>query len=459
MPRPVLALLFLCVSGAAFASDSESPAPWRELLLERTELADSANALMRLRPLYETWTPADPQLAEELTAMSSPVSAASPGPGLLAWLGNATDSIAQARLQPGEFIQLPRIHGPETPFPDHQPLRQLTTVRIALMKTAWLAGESTAALDLALENLALSRALLTSQEGIVPLLNATGIWQLSLDGVYWLARQPDLSASQAARLQLALLRDERLASDALVRAFRGEFTFFTHLVVERLPRTRDVELLLSGISSLGMAPPAPPADGEPRLSIPPEVREPFDRETTLQSAADDVRGWTAAFAATDRHPRGFNERHTRRRLHAYATEIPSLLRYASDETPVTHAHIATIDAEIAAVKNPVGKLFLIIATSNWEPLSVHVYRRETQRRALTGLLAWRRFGQPAPWKDLVTAGLLTEPPADPFSTEPLHLKLTPPVIWSIGPNGIDDGGAGDGDNVGQPPDLVWPARP
>ena len=455
MPRPVLALLLLWVSGAAFAA--ESTAPWRELLLERTELAESANALVRLRPLYDTWTPPDPRLAEELTALSSPVSAASPGPGLLAWLGNATDSIAQARFNPGEFIQLPRIHGPETPFPDHQSLRQLATARLALIKTCWFAGESTAALDLALENLALSRALLVSQEGIVPLLNATRIWQLSLDGIYWLARQPDLTASQATRLQLALLRDERLASDALVRAFRGEFTFFTHLVVERLPRTRDVELLLSGISSLGMAPPVPPADGEPRLSIPPAGREPFDREATLQSAAADVRGWTSAFAATDRHPRDLNDRHTRRHLQAHAAEIPALLRYASDDTPVTHAQIATIDAEIASIENPVGKLFLIITTSNWEPLSVHVYRREAQSRALTGLLAWRRFGKPAAWKDLVTAGLLPAAPADPFSNQSLRLELTPPRIWSLGANGIDDGGAGDGDNVGRPADFTWPA--
>jgi len=288
---------------------------------------------------------------------------------------------------------------------------------------------------------------------LVPLINACAIWQLSLDGVYWLARRPDLTSAQSARLQLALLREDRLATEALSRAFRGEFTFFTRVIVERLPRTNDAELLLGGIASFGMTPAEAPAEGEPRLAV--TDRNPFDRDATLQGAADDVRGWLNAFASAPRHPRGLSATHTGALLERYAREIPALLRYAVQDAPATAGQIAAVDAEIVSVKNPVGKLFLIITTSQWEPLSVSVFRREAQRSALTALLAWRRLGRPAMWKELVTAGLLPASPGDPFSTGALKYDPALSRIWSVGKNGIDDGGAGDEENLGQPPDFIW----
>jgi hypothetical protein len=453
MPRPALALLLLGVLGPLFAS--EPAAPWRELLLTRTELADSDNVLVRWRPLFPSLQPADPAVAAAISELGSPLSPAPSDPRVLAWLAGLEPVFAQTSLAKNTRLQLPRIHGPETPFPDHQPLRQLAVARVIAMKAAWVGGKPDNALSLALENLNLSRELFLTQEGLIPLLITSGIWQISLDGVYWLARQPDLTAAQAATLQTALLRDHLLASDALARAFRGEFTFFTRLVIERLPKTRDPEILLGGISSLGMSPAEPPPDTERHLAV--ATRELLDADATLQAAAEDVRGWVNAFESTSRHPRGLHERHTARRLHGYAREIPALFHYATQDAQPAPGQIAAANAELATVENPVGKLFLIITTSQWEPLSVAVFRREAQRSALTGLLAWRRHGKPAPWKDLVEAGLLSAPPPDPFSSEPLRCKLTPATIWSVGADGTDDGGSGDGENLGQPPDLTWPA--
>lgn len=459
MRHPAI-LLFVLGASLAPAAPAPPPTSWRGLLLPRQEIADADNALVRWRPEFPAFFPEDRAILDELVGQSSPlVDFTKDNSSLLKpWLELRAKHLPFLKLNPGESLQLPPLNGPETPFPDHQPLRQLTHIRIAALKAAWLAGRQDEAIDLALENLVLSRALLTTQEGIIPLLNASGLWQLSLDCIYWLARQPALSPAQATRLQLALLRDDRLAATALVRAFRGEFTFFTHVVVDRLPRTHDVELLLSSIGSLGMAPPTPLPEGEPGLAV--ATREPFDREATLQAAADDVRGWINAFTTSARHPRGLTETHTFPRLQSYAKELPGLLRYASQEAPPTPEQIASINAEIATVDNPVGKLFLIITTSQWEPLSVSVFRRDSERSALTGLLAWRRLGHPASWKDLIIAGLLPEPPADPFSNNPLRFSLDPvnPRIWSVGSNSLDDGGDGSGENLGQPLDLTWPAK-
>jgi hypothetical protein len=453
MPRPVFALLLIGVLGPLLAA--EPPAPWRELLLERNELADSDNALVRWRPLYPAIQPEDPSIIHGLADLDSPLTPAPTSANILAWLATVEPALLQTKLHPEDRLQFPRIHGPETPFPDHQPLRQLAVARVVAMKTAWADARADDAIALALENLKLSRALLRTQEGLIPLLSTSSIWQVSLDGVYWLARRPDLTPAQAATLQAALLGDQRLAADALARAFRGEFTFFTHLVVERLPKTRDPEMLLSGIGSLGMAPAEPPLDIERQLTV--ATRDILDIDATLQASAEDVRGWVNAFQTSTHHPRDLSETHTYARLSGYAREIPALLRYATQDAPPTAAQIAAANAELATVENPVGKLFLIITTSQWEPLSISVFRREAQRSALTGLLAWRRLGHPATWHELIEAGLLATPPTDPFSSEPLRYKLTPATIWSVGVNGTDDGGAGDGENLGQPPDLVWPS--
>jgi hypothetical protein len=88
---------------------------------------------------------------------------------------------------------------------------------------------------------------------------------------------------------------------------------------------------------------------------------------------------------------------------------------------------------------------------------ISLFRREAHRSALVGLFAWRRNGKPAPWSELVQNGLLTRLPLDPFGDgEPLRCDLQRPRIWSIGINGSDDGGFGNGENIGQPDDLVWP---
>jgi len=453
MRAPVILLLLAAAQNLLPVCAGETPA-WRELLLPRTELADSINALSRWRPLLPALFPKDPALPETLIDASTPLTPA-PEAAMRAWLATVQPVLTQTVFLPGEHLQLPPVHGPETPFPDHQSLRQLAIVRAVALKAAWADGHHDEALSLALENLRLSRELLANQEGLIPLLNASGIWQVSLDGVYWLARQPDLTPAQAATLQTALIRDRNLATVALDRAFRGEFTFFTRVVIDRLPHTRDPELLLSSIGSLGTAPPQAPAKEEPRLAI--ATRDIFDSEATLQASADDLQGWLTAFSTTSRHPRGLTATHTQPRLLGYAREIPALLRYASQDETVTPAQLTAANTELATVENPVGKLFIIITTSQWEPVSRSLFRREAERSALTGLLAWRRFGKPAPWRDLVTAGVLDEPPSDPFSTKPLRYKLAPPFIWSVGANGTDEGGAGDGDNMGQPDDLVWPS--
>ena len=457
MRRLPLLLTLLCLLATSCAHRTSSD--WHAQLLPRTELNPDNNALIRWRPFFPKLLPENSAIDEILARVVSPLETPTPSDTtvLAPWFASLTPTLNTLVLRSGEALQLPPITGPETPFPDHQPLRQLAVVRLALLKTAWLDGRHTEAIHLAVENLRLARAFLNAQEELVPLIQATSVWQLSLDGVYWLARQDNLSPEFAAQLQAELLGDADLAPRALTRAFRGEFTFFTRLVLARLPETHDVNLLLSSIGSLGMTEPEAPEPDEPRLVTP--SRDPLDRDATLQFAADDISGWIVAFSA-GRYPRGFSARHTQARVQALATEVRPFLSYATEDIPPTPERIAAADTIVAAVKNPVGKLFLVITTAQWEPVVIHVFRREAQRSALVGLLAWHRLGRPATWDALMAAGVLATPPADPFSTDALLFDLDPlnPRIWSIGPNGLDDNGAGSGENLGYPLDLTWPAK-
>ncbi len=378
----------------------------------------------------------------------------------LAWLDAARVPLADITLRDGERLQFRRIEGPDTPFPDHAPLHWVAVTRASLAKRAWHAGDRAGSLALTLANLAYARAFLQTQEGVVPMIKGSGVWQVALDGAYWLARQP-LAPDEAAALQTDLAQDALLARHAIARGFRGEFTFFYKNVLERMPDTRDPDLLLGSLASLAMHPPQPVEEGEQYLATPPPPpagRDPLDRDATLRAGAADIRGYLRELDRLDgRFPRGFALKHTIEPLDQWRKALGGFHTYATDEGPFLPSVLAEANAVVLHTDNPVGRLFLILNTPQWEPLIISILRRDAQRAALTGLLAWRRNGSPDTWDALVQKGLLASPPLDPFGEgEPLRFDLAAPRVWSVGIDGVDQGGFGNGENTGQPDDFVWP---
>ncbi|AHF91974.1 hypothetical protein OPIT5_18850 [Opitutaceae bacterium TAV5] len=427
-----------------------------DMALPRAEVPDAQNALVRWRAHFPALQPGNDGISGLLIDHLSPLRPAVADPDALLWLDGVRPIIGELGLRDGEVLQLPRIEGPDTPFPDHAPLYQVAVIRANLARRAWAAGDRPGALKLARENLDFARAFLRAQEGVIAMIKASGVWQVSLDTVYWLARQP-LTADEAASLQADLEADAALARETIARGFRGEYTFFYKTVIGRMPQTRDADLLLSSLASLAMHPPTPVAPDEQHLALPPEGREPLDREATLRAGAEDIRGYLRVIERTGRFPRGYHTGHTAVALSAWLRELGGFYTYATDEGPFLPSVLAEANAAVLHSENPVGKLFLVLNTPQWEPLMVSIFRREAQRAALAGMLAWRRNGQPAAWDVLVRKGLLAAEPVDPFGNgEPLRSDLQKPRIWSVGIDGVDNGGFGNGENVGQPDDLVWP---
>ncbi len=463
-PRRSLPLLALSVLLGACAGPSrpERPAPAENAITSlpptpTPRLAAPArpagtDALARWRPHFVA-------LAEALSRIETPLvpheSADSPPPPLAPGeLEPVRALLPHFQLAAGEALILPPVHGPETSFPDHYPLRQIASLRTIEARLALARGDLPQALAHARQNLAQARATFLAQEGILPLIHAVGVWQCALDAVHALARDPALPATEARALLAELQADARLATDALDRTLRGEYAHVYRVIVERMPLTDDPDLALSAVASLGMVPPEPLQPGELGLGLTRHVL--LDRDATLRAYEDDLAPYLAALAHTSRHPRGLYARHTGATLGRYQTELGAFFVYASSEQELTLDLVLRARAAMEATENPLGKLLACYLTPAWETIIATTLRREAQRAALCGLLAWRLHGHPAPWEELVAAGLLPAAPADPFSEGPLRLGLGPEArVWSVYLNATDDGGTAVEGNSGQPADLVW----
>ena len=369
-------------------------------------------------------------------------------------LAPAFAALDQFTLAKGETFVLPAIHGPETPFPHHQPLRHVASARTLSVRLALATGDQATALRLARENLAHARATLLSQEGILPLIHATGVWQCALDGVHALARSPALSPADARALLDEMQADARLIRIALDRALRGEYFHVYKVVVERMPKTDDPDLALSGVSTLGMAPAEPLPAGEIGLGLTKHTL--LDPDATLSAYQADLTPYLAAFSESSRLPRGLYFRTTTTKLAGYRKELGAFYDYAGGEGALTLDFALRARAALEATPNPIGKLLAVYLTPQWEMLIVSSLRREAQRSALAGLLAWRIHGRPAPWEEIVAAGILASAPADPFSDGQLRCDTVANArVWSVHVDGEDDGGERVEGNTGIPPDLVW----
>ncbi|TAG26611.1 MAG: hypothetical protein EAZ36_07500 [Verrucomicrobia bacterium] len=381
---------------------------WRETFPRlEADLGEWEINLIGFESPYDALPALDPLMLERLSALPAH------------FVLGATDS-----------LELDRIHGPETPFPDHYPLRGIAAIRAVLARHALSVGNTALALHLVKQNLWQARATLRGQEGLIPLIHGVGVWQCALDGVHALAQASGLSADEAAQLLAELLTDAELAQVAGSRALRGEFSYVYKVVVERLPVTDDPDLFLSAVGSLGMAPPEPLAPGEMSLGL--TTHPLLDVPATLAAYEADLSGYLAALQKSSRLPRGLFARTTVATLGAYRAELGAFLAYASGHLPITLENVLAARIDMESTANPGGKVLAVFLTPAWESILVMTARREAQRAALCGLLGWRIHGGPTSWEVLVARGILPAPPADSFADGALSYSLgLRPRIWSV----------------------------
>lgn len=450
--RPLFLLLPAALLFSACSSPStRAPGPDRIAIASPREPVGT-DALPRWRAHFDDFSSALSVIEDPLIPAES---ADSPLPVISAeQLAPALALLDRFSLSPGETILLPRVNGPETPFPDHYPLRQVASLRTIQARRALASGNLPEALSLVRQNLAQARATIESQAGIISLIHAMGVWQCALDGVHSLARSPALPEADARQLLAELQADSRLAPIALDRALRGEYHHVYRVVVERMPKTDDPDLALSAVASLGMADPEPLAAGELGLGLTKHTL--LDPAATLAAYQADLAHYLDALAASSRFPRGLYARTTGPTLVTYRRELGAFYDYAGGEGAVTLDLILRARAALESTVNPIGKLLAVYLTPPWEVMMSSAFRREAQRSAVSALLAWRIHGRPAPWSEVVAAGILSSPPADPFSDGALLFETGDSArVWSVYLDAENDGGPPIEGNTGQPEDLVW----
>lgn|GEM_PF-7112154 len=457
-PALSLSRLLVAVLPAAslFFSACTSPVPRSQPVrmptLAAPVLPEGTDALPRWREHFEAFHAATGAIEENLIAFEA---ADAPLPDIPdARLSPALAELDHFTLAPGETLVLPPLHGPETPFPDHHPLRQIASLRTIQTRRALAAGDIASALSLIRQNLAQARATLESQAGLIPLVHAVGVWQSALDGAHAAARSPGLSEADARTLLAELQNDAGLASRALDRTLRGEYLHVYRVIVERMPKTDDPDLALSAVASLGMVEPEPLDPGELGLGLTEHVL--LDPAATLAAYEADLAPYLASLASSSRFPRGLYDQITAPALRRYHEQLGAFYRYAGGEEAPTLELILQARAAMESTPNPIGKLLAIYLTPPWDVIMATTFRREAQRSAVCALLAWRIHGRPVAWHDLVAAGILAEPPADPFSNGALRFALgDSPRVWSVFLDAVDNGGQPVEGNIGQPDDLVW----
>ncbi len=134
---------------------------------------------------------------------------------------------------------------------------------------------------------------------------------------------------------------------------------------------------------------------------------------------------------------------------------------ADDTKPkLSEAQIHSGSLALEKVDNPAGRL--MCGSLSFEMMMEAEVKREASLGATEIVLAAQIYKRntghfPAKLDDLVSAGILSAVPMDPFSGagHAFRYNAARGVIWSIGPDRKDDGGMDAIEEVSQPKDFVW----
>ncbi len=141
-------------------------------------------------------------------------------------------------------------------------------------------------------------------------------------------------------------------------------------------------------------------------------------------------------------------------------EIKPLMDLVKDEPlPLSKRAAERARAAYLQIENPIGRIFetsiLVHIASD-----AKVFQCRTEReagRAIIGLLIFeRQKGKlPAKLSDLVEANILDSIPFDLFANAPLSYSRDRRIVWSVGEDGVDDGGEGADGLRWRSGDAVW----
>jgi hypothetical protein len=133
---------------------------------------------------------------------------------------------------------------------------------------------------------------------------------------------------------------------------------------------------------------------------------------------------------------------------------------ANSEDAVTESEISSAKDRLRSVVNPIGRLLIAGELESVSLLDLNLKRHWAGNAATRVVLACELFRRAkrteAPTlKAIVDAKLLDAVPEDPFDGKPMRYDAARHVVWSVGPDGKDDGGRVGRILPGFGRDLTW----
>lgn len=145
---------------------------------------------------------------------------------------------------------------------------------------------------------------------------------------------------------------------------------------------------------------------------------------------------------------------------AKSAEMKAMMGFPARSWDVSPARLAKCKALLRKRHNPIGRALAEHLYSPFQMMRECLLRMEASRQATRTVAAIRlfalRFGRrPQKLDELVSSGILDQLPADPFCQKPLRYSPDRAIVWSVGPDGRDDGGQPMNEPFAKRYDLVW----
>ena len=142
----------------------------------------------------------------------------------------------------------------------------------------------------------------------------------------------------------------------------------------------------------------------------------------------------------------------------FLKDVQPLMDLVKDEPlPLSHQAAQRALSTYVKIENPVGRIWAI---NNLAESDVRLFRYRAGREATRTILALLIFERqkgilPAKLSDLVDAKILDSIPNDPFASAPISYSRERGIVWSVGEDGVNDGGNGDDEVLWAGNDAVW----
>lgn len=461
-----LAFVFFVPRGIAAvpAKTEEKPAIPADLYFDFKPVPPEDNAIINWRRAAEVEVPLDTNLTEVLRYCWTP---GARGPSdqnldlLQSWVRRNKEALDLFQ----DSLLKPKAQWPEQDPQNKQPemLAFTRLIRARLFQADSLAKdkEFSGAVDSLEKSLKLTQLGIEGDATLIHYLLCASARTLVERGMLRLAAARDIPIS----LQKRLLKDlPRLDSETNTYAniLRVEFTRYAY-------HTTDVHRLAETWAKI-------PETSAALWFFPDDLRRPFKvlLDPLLVAAHPKPLDEIASINNEMRHYRIFRtnsmsawsnrsdivQEECAATIEKLKWDIKPLMETLKDEPlPLSKQAAERASDAYIRIKNPIGRIFagsILIDLASDE----RVFRSRTEReatRAILGLLIFEREKGmlPAKLSDLVNEKILDSVPFDPFANAPLSYSRERRIVWSVGEDGVNDGGEGAEELRWLSGDAVW----